>query len=208
MLIRQLLKLALLLQLICNGLASIENVLDLKTRINRLIINSNDRTSGDNDLYVASTNHLYKISDRSASSVAAEQQQQQHQQTTLAAQSGSTFKIDVDLVTGPKLQKQQCAVINPSFSSFNQQCIKYVCDDDFDSKSATVKQIDNNNRLLLIDQKNKNLIECGSIDYGGCRLRELDSLEIIGCNYSAPVIPFESASGVIVSSSSKNLFYK
>ena len=63
---------------------------------------------------------------------------------------------------------------------------------------------DNDNRLLLIDERNEHLIECGTIDYGGCRLRSLSDLSIIGCNYSAPVIPFSSASGVVVSSSSPN----
>lgn len=66
------------------------------------------------------------------------------------------------------------------------------------------QQTDNENRLLLIDERNEHLIECGTVDYGGCRLRRLSDLSIIGCNYSAPVIPFSSASGVVVSSSSSS----
>ena len=54
---------------------------------------------------------------------------------------------------------------------------------------------------MLIDEHNENLIECGTIDYGGCRMRHLSSLDIIGCNYSAPVIPFSSASGVVITNS-------
>lgn len=60
--------------------------------------------------------------------------------------------------------------------------------------------IDSDNRLLLIDERNEHLIECATTDYGGCRLRRLSDLSVIGCNYSAPVIPFSSASGVVLSS--------
>lgn len=158
--------------------STIETVLDLKTRINRLVPKS------PGELYAASTNHLYKIVDHAAEDGSA----------------SSSLRIDIDLTTGPKMQQQQCAVINPSFASPNQ-CIKYVCDDEYSAQS--IKQVDNENRLLLIDEKSQNLIECGSVDYGGCRLRDLSDLSIIGCNYSAPVIPFDSASGVIVSSTSK-----
>lgn len=93
--------------------------------------------------------------------------------------------------------------------------LKYICGDDEQStklsnlvlnnkaqKPAQRQLTDNDNRLLLIDDRNQHLIECGTIDYGGCRLRRLSDLSIIGCNYSAPVIPFSSASGVVVSSSS------
>jgi hypothetical protein len=166
--------------------STIENVLDLKTRINRLVVitANSERQSGQaaeaaTSLYVASTNHLYKITD-----------------------SAQSFKVDIDLVTGPKLERQQCAVINPS-SSATSQCIKYVCDEDSDPSKSSLKQIDNDNSLLLVDAQNQNLIECGSIDYGGCRLRELNDLSIIGCNYSAPVIPFSSASGVVTTSTSQ-----
>jgi hypothetical protein len=158
---------------------SIENVLDLKTRINRLVVTNSAPGSQQASLFVASTNHLYKIVD-----------------------AHDSFKVDVDLITGPKLERQQCAVINPS-SLATSPCIKYVCDEDADSSKSSLKQVDNDNRLLLIDAQNQNLIECGSIDYGGCRLRRLDDLSIIGCNYSAPVIPFNSASGVVTTASSQ-----
>lgn len=165
--------------------SSIEFILDLKTKINKLTINQGDTQ---NDLYVASTNHLYKIIDEP---------------------SKSELKIAIDLSTGPKAQKQQCAFIT-EYSSSSTQCIKYICDEDTAQPQlksllkSKLKQnlVDNDNRLLLIDYKNQHLIECGTVDYGGCRLRQLSDLQIIGCNYSAPVIPFNSASGVVVSSSS------
>jgi hypothetical protein len=158
---------------------SIEAVLDLKTRINRLVVRaaSSTRDNSPTSLYVASTNHLYKITDGAAT---------------------DSLKIELDLTTGPKLQRQFCAGINPSTAA---QCIKYVCDEE--AKSSVARPVDNENRLLLIDEPSQHLIECGSVDYGGCRLRQLTDLATIGCNYSAPVIPFQSASGVVVTSTSQ-----
>ena len=140
---------------------SVLNVLDLKTKINKLTINSN--ANNNIDIYVASTNHLYKIIDSNT----------------------DNLKIDIDLVTGPKAQKQQCAFITEqSASTSSTQCIKYICDDDSSQSKLlklqkSQKYIDNDNRLLLIDAKNQHLIECGTIDYGGCRLRQLSDLQVI-----------------------------
>ncbi|RNA23642.1 plexin-A2 isoform X1 [Brachionus plicatilis] len=161
--------------------SSIQDIIDLKTRINKLTINPSSQKI---DLYIASTNHLYKITDTNG--------------------DRNSLKVDIDLTTGPKAQKQQCAYITEYSSSITTQCIKYICDDDshpISKKKKYQNLIDNQNRLLLIDHKNQHLVECGTVDYGGCRLRQLNTLEIIGCNYSAPVIPFNSAAGVVISSS-------
>jgi hypothetical protein len=109
--------------------SSIRKILDLKTRINKLTLHKATST-----LYVASTNHLYKIND------------DQNED------SSSSLRIDVDVSTGPRAQKQQCAFItessesltssssssestetqSSSSSSFSSshQCIKYICDED------------------------------------------------------------------------------
>lgn len=162
--------------------SSVQDIIDLKTPISRLTIQPSNETI---DLYIASTNHLYKITDKNGDK--------------------NSLIIDVNLVTGPKAQKQQCAYITEYTSSISVQCIKYICDEDSNLASSSTKSdswlINNENRLLLIDEKNQHLIECGTVDYGGCRLRRLDTLDIIGCNYSAPVIPFNSAAGVVISSS-------
>ena len=162
---------------ISSSSSTISSVLDLQTRINKITLH------GHRDLYVASTNHLYKV-------------------------ALDPFRVAIDLVTGPKSQKQQCAFITESTAS-PTQCIKYICEDTGGasssktdaSSSKSSRLVDNDNRLLLVDEQNANLIECGTVDYGACRLRHLESLEVMGCNYSAPVIPFSSASGVVVSSS-------
>ncbi len=159
--------------------SSIENVLDLKTKISKLIVN-NRPESKTIDLFIAAKNHLYKIVDRSVYF------------TNQTGINRDSFKVDIDLVTGPKLQKQQCAFIVESSQSGSTQCIKYICDEDssggkLNLHSSKQRLIDYENRLLLIDAKNEHLIECGTIDYGGCRLRHLSDLSIIGCNYSAPV---------------------
>lgn len=76
--------------------SSIESVVDLKTRINRVTMTALS------DLFVASTNHLYKVVD-----------------------DRGELRVEIDLVTGPKLQKQQCAFITESSSySAGTQCIK------------------------------------------------------------------------------------
>lgn len=172
---------------------SIESVLELKSRINRLAVsvNTNKPSQPEVELFIAGTNHLYKVLD------------------PLQGPPNGPLKIDVDLTTGPKLQKQQCAF----FTEPHSQCIRYACDAaDSTDPNGDVRQlshksrkqfqlVDNDNRLLLVDQKSRQLIECGTIDYGGCRLRQLSDLSLIGCNYSAPVIPFNSAGGVVVGSS-------
>ena len=164
----------------------VRSIFDLKTRINRLTLS---HTSSDEvNLYVASTNHLFRYQDSI-------------DQTT----KRKSLKAVVDLVTGPKLQKPQCAFLTSESSG--EQCIKYICDEEasnsklLNAMSGQQSQVvENENRLLLVDQANSQLIECGSIDYGGCRIRRLSDLSIVGCNYSAPLIPFSTASGVIVSS--------
>jgi hypothetical protein len=93
--------------------SSIETVLDLKTKINRLTLNSaNSRSKNKIDLFVASTNHLYKVVDNGRLD---------------SAEGG--LKVEIDLVTGPKLQKQQCAFITESLgssSAASTQCIKVL----------------------------------------------------------------------------------
>ena len=162
--------------------SSVQDIIDLKTPISKLTVQPSNETI---DLYIASTNHLYKITDKNGEK--------------------NSLMIDVNLSTGPKAQKQQCAYITEYSSSISVQCIKYICDEESNLASRIPKSdsslINNENRLLLIDEKNQHLIECGTVDYGGCRLRRLDTLDIIGCNYSAPVIPFSSAAGVVISSS-------
>jgi hypothetical protein len=170
--------------------SSISKIVDLKTKINKLVLKE---SANGVDLYVASTNHLYKLSDNDS----------------------DLLKIEIDLSTGPKAQKQQCAFV---IESPETQCIKYICDDEqsrlsllkSSSQSRDAKQsamIDYENRLLLIDTVNNNLIECATTDNGGCRLRNLDDLQITGCNYSAPVIPFSSASGVVINKPGDSSLY-
>lgn len=94
--------------------SSIEGIVDLKSRINRLTLSKSTRNNLANkpvDLFVASTNHLYKIVDYDLN-------------TADSAKSG--LQIEIDLVTGPKLQKQQCAFITESIGPSNSgaQCIK------------------------------------------------------------------------------------
>lgn len=164
----------------------VRSVFDLKTRINRVTLTHT--SSEEVNLYVASTNHLYRYQD------SIDQRTRQ-----------KSLRPIVDLTTGPKLQKPQCAFLTSESSG--EQCIKYICDEDSGNSkllSAAMNRqqaqlIQNENRLLLVDLSSDQLIECGSIDYGGCRLRRLSDLSIIGCNYSAPLIPFSTASGVIVS---------
>ena len=90
--------------------SSIEGIVDLKSRINRLTL-AKSTANKPVDLFVASTNHLYKIVDYDLNT----------------ADSGkSGLQIEIDLVTGPKLQKQQCAFITESIGPSNSgaQCIK------------------------------------------------------------------------------------
>lgn len=172
----------------------VKSVIDLKTKINRLTLtHTNDQVN----LYVTSTNHLYRLLDSYSTS----------------AETSRSLDIKVDLVTGPKAQKPQCAFLTSSSSK--DQCIKYICDEDLErskilntmSNRQQSQLVDNENRLLLVDEANTQMIECGSIDYGGCRLRDLNNLDIIGCNYSAPLIPFSTASGVIVSEKASSSLY-
>lgn len=125
------------------------------------------------DLYISSRNHLYKIIDF----------------------NDNYIKIDKELEIGPKYQRQSCEYSIDSSS----RCGYYECDED--EKTNSKRLVDYENLILLLDSSNQNLIECGTIDSGGCRLRRLQDLSIIGCNFSAPVIPFNSATGVISSNS-------
>ena len=177
-----------------SSISSIQGIIDLKTKINKIALNQNNSTQI--HLYIASTNHLYKITDQLINS-----NEDDEQEVDLIKLNN--FKIENDLITGPKQQKPQCAFMSSTSAS---NCIKYICDDD-QTQSKQSQSIDNENRLLLIDSKRDQLIECGTIDYGGCRQRRLTDLTIVGCNYSAPVIPFSSASGVVTSSLDDNLLF-
>lgn len=164
----------------------VRSAIDLKTKINRFTLT---HTKDEVNLYIASINHLYRLHDHKDPKVRRK-----------------TLEIKVDLITGPKSQKPRCAFLTSESSG--SQCIKYICDEDSNSKILNTMNnrqqsqlVENENRLLLINDNSEEMIECGSIDYGGCRLRRLSDLSIIGCNYSAPLIPFSTASGVIVSTS-------
>lgn len=88
--------------------SSISKILDLKTRINKVTLHK-----ATSSLYVASTNHLYKINDNENGG------------------NDESFGVVVDVVTGPRAQKQQCAFITESMTEATEtQCIKYICDDD------------------------------------------------------------------------------
>lgn len=167
-----------------NEVENIISIIDLQTKINKLTIYENTE-SKKMDLFVTSRNHLYKIVDSSS-------------------EQNNAFKIDIDLSTGPKSQREKCVLMERASSS--SQCqIEIICDDDTSQEKKTVI-VDNDNLLLLIDPKNKHLIECGTVDYGACRLRQLSNLGVIGCNASGPVIQHHSASGFISSSSSFNSY--
>jgi len=159
--------------LVVNSSSLVRSVIDLDTRISRLTLtHSADQVN----IYVASTNHLYMLQD-----------------TLDPSTRTKSLVLTTDLVTGPKSQRPQCAFLTSDSSG--DQCIKYICDEDAGSSKLlgalnNRQLVNNENRLLLIDSPSRQLIECGSIDYGGCRLRSLDDLSIIGCNYSAPLIPF------------------
>ena len=177
----------LVLNVVRGSFSSVRSVIDLSTRISRLTVS---HTSADQvDLYVASTNHLYRLVDSIEGNITHKE-----------------LKLKVDLVTGPKSQRYQCAFLTSSSSTGASQCIKYICDEDsVRSKllntivtNRNSQSIDNENRLLLVDEYRHQLVECATTDYGACRLRSLVDLQIIGCNYSAPVIPFSTARGVIV----------
>ena len=160
------------------SLGKTSSVLDLKTPINKLVMSQIDNRV---NLFVASLNHLYKIVDDEEEDV-----------------NSGGLRIDIDLMSGPKSMKSKCA-FTPTSSA--NQCVSTVCDGD---SRQQIQLVDNENRLLLVDSLRGQLIECGTVDYGGCRLRRLNDLTVIGCNYSAPVIPFNSASGVIVSTGSND----
>ena len=116
-------------------LSSIRKVLDLKTRINKVTLHK-----ATSSLYVASTNHLYKINDH-------------ENQNENGNGDDESFRVIVDVATGPRAQKQQCAFITESMSEATEtQCIKYICDDDAASKlnvDASIKV------SLLLLKKNK-----------------------------------------------------
>ena len=196
---KQVMNVCLIIFLVLNvargSFSSVRSVIDLSTRISRLTVS---HTSAEQvDLYVASTNHLYRLVDSIEGNITTNKE----------------LKLKVDLVTGPKSQRYQCAFLTSSSSSSSSsstgatsQCIKYICDEDsVRSKllntiaaNRNSQSIDNENRLLLVDEYRQQLVECATTDYGACRLRSLTDLQIIGCNYSAPVIPFSTARGVIV----------
>jgi len=189
-----------------SSISSVQGIADLKTKISKLTLFTSQL--GQIQMYVASTNHLYKITDQLPVNVNVNDENEDYSVMTETKTKSTTMQIEIDLITGPKQQKPQCAFM--STSSAATSCIKYICDDE--SQPSAFKQtqsqmIDNENRLLLLDAKHDQLIECGTIDYGGCRLRRLNDLTILGCNYSAPVIPFSSASGVVTSSSDDNLLF-
>jgi hypothetical protein len=186
------------------SISSIQNITDLKTKINKIVVSTNQNSI---NIYIASINHLYKLTDQlNANSIYNDYEQTGNELTTR-----SVLRIETDLITGPKQQKPQCAFILSTTSQ--SSCIKYICDDDAATSVANTQSkqstqlIDNENRLLLIDSKRDQLIECGTIDYGGCRLRRLSDLSVLGCNYSAPVIPFSSAGGVVTNDDDDNLLF-
>ena len=98
------------------------------------------------------------------------------------------FNIDVDNVTGAVFIGGENVIVR---ATKELKEVKRVStgpvDDNPDCLPPTVTSscssmrvpTNNKNKILVIDQERKNLITCGSVYFGACRLRKLDTLEAI-----------------------------
>ena len=96
------------------------------------------------------------------------------------------FNIDVDNVTGAVFIGGENVIVR---ATKELKEVKRVStgpvDDNPDCLPPTVTSscssmrvpTNNKNKILVIDQERKNLITCGSVYFGACRLRKLDTLE-------------------------------
>ena len=98
------------------------------------------------------------------------------------------FNIDVDSVTGAVFIGGENVIVRATKElkevkrvstgpvDDNPECLPPTLTS---SCSSTRVPTNNKNKILVIDQERKNLITCGSVYFGACRLRKLDTLEAI-----------------------------
>ena len=96
------------------------------------------------------------------------------------------FNIDVDNVTGAVFIGGENVIVRASKElkevkrvstgpvDDNPECLPPTVTS---SCSSTRVPTNNKNKILVIDQERKNLITCGSVYFGACRVRKLDTLE-------------------------------